>query len=107
MELADYPGHGRRVLSHPEQDNSFHILEDCLDIDLPGLDMARVRELKLDGTKDEELYRELLLGQCHALHQAMPFLFEPLDREVHGPELAGGAVASRDALPFSEAGNPD
>jgi hypothetical protein len=79
MELADYLGHGRRVLSHPEQDNSYQILEDCLDIDLPGLDMNRVRELKLDGTKDEELYRELLLGQCHALHQAMPFLFEPLD----------------------------
>jgi hypothetical protein len=79
MELADYLGHGRRVFSHPEQDNGYQILEDCLDIDLPGLDMGRVRELKLDGTKDEELYRELLLGQCHALHQAMPFLFEPLD----------------------------
>ncbi|RLA52210.1 MAG: BREX-1 system adenine-specific DNA-methyltransferase PglX [Gammaproteobacteria bacterium] len=79
MELADYLGHGRRVLSHPEQDNGYQILEDCLDIDLPGLDMSRVRELKLDGTKDEELYRELLLGQCRALHQAMPFLFEPLD----------------------------
>jgi type II restriction/modification system DNA methylase subunit YeeA len=79
MELADYLGHGRRVLSHPEQDNGYQILEDCLDIDLPGLDVSRVRELKLDGTRDEELYRELLLGQCHALHQAMPFLFEPLD----------------------------
>ncbi|CAE7311394.1 eco57IR [Symbiodinium pilosum] len=79
MELADYLGHGRRVLSHPDQDNGFQILEDCLDIDLPGLDQQKVRELKLDGTKDEELYRELLLGQCHALHQAMPFLFEPVD----------------------------
>jgi Eco57I restriction-modification methylase len=79
MELAYYLGHGRRVLSHPEQDNGYQILEDCLDIDLPGLDKAQVRELKLDGTKDEELYRELLLAQCHALHEAMPFLFEPVE----------------------------
>ena len=41
----------------------------------------QLRELKLDGTKDEELYRELLLAQCHALHQAMPFLFEAIADE--------------------------
>ncbi|MCP4467294.1 MAG: biliverdin-producing heme oxygenase, partial [Halieaceae bacterium] len=82
MELKDYLGHGRRVLSHPEHKGSFQILDDCLDIDLPGLDQAKVRALKLDGTKDEALYRELLLAQCHALHQAMPFLFEALDDET-------------------------
>lgn len=79
MELAGYLDHGRRVLSHPEQEGSLQILDDCLDIALPGLDKDKVRELKLDGTKDEELYRELLLAQCHALHQAMPFLFEQVD----------------------------
>jgi|7_EtaG_2_1085326.scaffolds.fasta_scaffold00024_71 type II restriction/modification system DNA methylase subunit YeeA len=79
MELHDYLGHGRRVLSHPEDGGGFQILEDCLDVDLPGLDQAKVRDFKVDGTKDEELYRELLLAQCHALHQAMPFLFEPVD----------------------------
>ncbi|WP_246662451.1 BREX-1 system adenine-specific DNA-methyltransferase PglX, partial [Rhizobium sp. P44RR-XXIV] len=40
---------------------------------------STVAELKLEGTKDEELYRELLLAQCHALHKAMPFLFEAVD----------------------------
>ncbi|EIY3357772.1 BREX-1 system adenine-specific DNA-methyltransferase PglX, partial [Escherichia coli] len=39
-------------------------------------------ELKLAGNKDEELYRELLLGQCHKLHEAMPFLFDALDDET-------------------------
>ena len=82
MELKDYLGHGRRVLSHPDNASSFQILEECLDIELPELDQAKVRELKLDGTKDEELYRLLLLAQCHALHEAMPFLFEPLDDET-------------------------
>ncbi|WP_379760599.1 BREX-1 system adenine-specific DNA-methyltransferase PglX [Halomonas tibetensis] len=83
MELKGYLEHGRRVLSHPDHEGGFQILDDCLEIDLAALDKsldtARVRELKLDGTQDEALYRELLLAQCHALHEAMPFLFEPLD----------------------------
>ena len=79
MELKGYLDHGRRVLSHPDPSGSFQILDDCLDIELEGLDRHRIAELKLDGTRDEELYRELLLAQCHALHQAMPFLFEAID----------------------------
>jgi type II restriction/modification system DNA methylase subunit YeeA len=88
MELHNYLGHGRRVLSHPEHPTGFQILEECTDItygqggQLPHLSQAKVVELKLDGTKDEELYRELLLAQCHALHQAMPFLFETVDDET-------------------------
>lgn len=82
MELKDYLEHGRRVLSHPNQTGSFQILDDCLDIELAGLDQAKVRALKLDGTQDELLYRELLLAQCHALHKAMPFLFEAVDDET-------------------------
>ena len=82
MELKGYLDHGRRVLSHPEQAGGLQILDDCLDIDdvdLPGLDQSWVRDLKLDGTQDEALYRGLLLAQCHALHEAMPFLFEAVD----------------------------
>tara|TARA_R110001592_G_scaffold249128_1_gene511581 strand:+ start:8741 stop:9703 length:963 start_codon:yes stop_codon:yes gene_type:complete len=82
MELHDYLGHGRRVLSHQTEPTGYQILEECLDIDLAGLDVAKIRALKLDGTKDEELYRELLLAQCHALHTAMPFLFEAIDDET-------------------------
>lgn len=80
MEIKGYLDHGRRVLSSAaDSSGTPQILEDCLDIELEGLDKARVAALKLDGTKDEELYRELLLAQCHALHQAMPFLFEAVD----------------------------
>ncbi|BCB08137.1 class I SAM-dependent DNA methyltransferase [Vreelandella venusta] len=84
MEIHGYLDHGRRVLSGAGGEaGQFQILDECLEVDLPAidksLDTARVRELKLDGTQDETLYRELLLAQCHALHEAMPFLFEPLD----------------------------
>ena len=82
MELKGYLDHGLRVLSHPSQEGSFQILDDCLNIELPGLDKQRITELKLDGNQDEALYRELLLAQCHALHQAMPFLFEAIDDQT-------------------------
>src|SRR5690554_191252 len=80
MEIHDFLDHGRRVLSTANgEPGTPQILDDCLDISLPGLDPQQVAELKLDGNKDEELYRELLLAQCHALHEAMPFLFEAVD----------------------------
>jgi hypothetical protein len=82
MERKGFLDHGRRVLSAADGSAGVpQILEECLDVELPGLDQAKVKELKLDGTKDEELYRELLLAQCHALHQAMPFLFEAVADE--------------------------
>jgi type II restriction/modification system DNA methylase subunit YeeA len=79
MELHGYLDHGFRVLSHPQGKSEPELLEQAAGVELPGLDKARVLELKLDGTKDGELYKMLLLAQCHALHKAMPFLFEPID----------------------------
>ena len=83
MELHGFLDHGYRVLSHPANTATGHtqpeILDHIADLDLPGLDKSVALELKLAGNKDEELYREVLLAQCHALHQAMPFLFESLD----------------------------
>jgi len=82
MELHGYLDHSFRVLSHPGGGALLEILEQAQHVDLPGLDRQRVIDLKMDGTRDEELYRDLLLAQCHALHQAMPFLFERLDDEA-------------------------
>ncbi|WP_446893330.1 BREX-1 system adenine-specific DNA-methyltransferase PglX [Acinetobacter sp. NS4_7] len=82
MECKGLLDHGRRVLSSADGSAGLpQILEECLDIDLPGLNGSRVAELKLDGNKDEELYRELLLAQCHALNQVMPLLFEQVSDE--------------------------
>ena len=82
MELHGYLDHGYRVLSHPEGRPYPEILEHAADVDLPGLDREKAVELKLDGSKDEELYRLLLKAQCNALHQAMPFLFERIGDET-------------------------
>lgn len=82
MELHGYLDHGYRVLSHPTGDIQPEILEHAQRVDFPGLDKSKVVELKLDGTKQEELYRLLLVAQCNALSQAMPFLFERIDDET-------------------------
>lgn len=79
MELHGYLDHGYRVVSHPEGKAIPEILEYAEHVDLPGLDRNKVIELKLEGTKEEELYRMLLIAQCNVLHSAMPFLFERVD----------------------------
>ena len=82
MELHEYLDHGYRVLSHTEGHNLPEIVEHAEHVDLPGLDSQNVVELKLDGTKEEELFRMLLIAQCNALHKAMPFLFESIDDDT-------------------------
>jgi hypothetical protein len=82
MELHGYLDHGYRVLSHPEGKPTPEILEHAEHLDLPGLDKQTVIDLKIDGSKEAQVYRLLLLAQCNALHSAMPFLFERIDDET-------------------------
>jgi hypothetical protein len=95
MELHGYLDHGYRVLSTTNYTNDTNgkssksapsVVPDLLKyaehVDLPGLDREKVIELKLEGTKEAELYRMLLVAQCNALHKAMPFLFERIDDET-------------------------
>jgi type II restriction/modification system DNA methylase subunit YeeA len=86
MELHDYLDHGFRVLSNPNSADSLpEILDhasdvvDTLDPDQKYLDKNHIIELQLAGNKEEELYREMLLGQCHRLYNIMPFMFEAID----------------------------
>ena len=85
MELHDYLGHGHRALSSTSGGLP-DILTHATDLSnfdtanaLPGLNVAKVTELKLAGNRDGELYRMLLVAQCNALSRAMPFLFERID----------------------------
>ena len=76
MELHGFLSHGYRVLSHPEGSSMPEILEKAQHVELTGLDKEEVIKLKMDGTKDEELYSKLLIAECNELSKAMPFLFE-------------------------------
>ncbi|MFZ6798164.1 BREX-1 system adenine-specific DNA-methyltransferase PglX [Undibacterium sp. Di24W] len=90
MELHGYLDHGYRVLSNSNNADGVQgglpeILENAASLDsasLPGLNRDEVIRLKLDGNKDNELYRLLLTTQCNALAESMGFLFETLGDET-------------------------
>lgn len=82
MEVHDYFDHGLRVLSHPAGHAEPQILEQVTALDLPGLNREEMVTLKLDGTKDEDIYRKVIIAQCNDLHRALPFLFERIDDET-------------------------
>jgi hypothetical protein len=112
MELHGYLEHGYRVLSHPDPTKTIpEILELAEHVDLPGLSKEKVIDLKLDGNKESELYRMLLLAQCHALHSTMPFLFEGIDDEtelvlpenlLHSDSIIRKLVAASDPEDWQE-----
>ncbi|MDF4999666.1 BREX-1 system adenine-specific DNA-methyltransferase PglX [Vibrio parahaemolyticus] len=83
MEVNEYLDHGFRVLSKAEGakfGEGFEILNSAADVaDELGLNKDQIIDMVLDGNKEEELYRTLLLAQCHQLSEAMPFMFEKLD----------------------------
>lgn len=84
MEIHGYLDHGFRMLSHPDNPTGFEVLDhvpEVAEVLLPEK-KAQLVEMKLSGNQDEAIYRELLLAQCHALHRAMPFLFEAVDDEA-------------------------
>jgi len=77
MEVNDYLPTHVRVFSDASGGFNPEILKDVLQLDLDGLDKAKVSEL-LNANKTEELYRYLLLTQCNALNAALPEMFEKL-----------------------------
>jgi hypothetical protein len=108
MEVNGFLSHGFRVLSNREAGkNEPEILTHAAEIDLPGLDKAKVLELKLAGNKDAELYKMLLIAQCNELNRAMPFLFERIndETEILLPDnlLASDSVIRKMAAAIEEA----
>lgn len=88
MEIHDYFDHGFRVLSPAKShlsnaDSLPEILNHASDV-AESLNLAKdhIIELQLAGDKEEELYRELLLGQCHQLAKIMPQIFKGLAFEA-------------------------
>lgn len=81
MEIHDYLDHGWRVLS--SRDSGLpEILGHASELSLSGLSQAKAQEMQLAGNQDNELYKLLLVAQCNALSNAMPFLFERIDDQT-------------------------
>ena len=68
-----------RIRVFTDEENGFHpqILTEAIHMELDGLDMERVYQLKSDSD-DEALYKYLLITQCNALCSILPGMFTPI-----------------------------
>lgn len=77
MEVNNYLPTHIRVFSDSTGAFKPEILSNAMQIDLDGLDRAKVAEM-IDANQTEELYHYLLVTQCNALNEALPKMFEKM-----------------------------
>ena len=77
MEVNGYLPSHVRVFTDEENNFKPQIITEAIHLDLDGLDMEKVYELK-DAEKTEELYKYLLIVQCNALNKILPGMFQKL-----------------------------
>ena len=78
MEVNNYLPSHTRVFTNESGEFKPQILTDAIQMDLEGLNMDRVFELK-DANKTEELYKYLLITQCNALSSVLPRMFQRIE----------------------------
>ncbi len=87
MEVNGYLPSHVRVFTNDEGEFKPQILAEAIHLDLDGLNMDRVYELK-NANKDEELFKYLLVIQCNALSSILPKMFQRIadDTELLLPD---------------------
>ena len=77
MEVNGYLPSHVRVFTDEENNFKPQIIAEAIHLDLDGLDMEKVYELK-DAEKTEELYKYLPIVQCNALNKILPGMFQKI-----------------------------
>ena len=77
MEANGYLPSHVRVFTDEENNFKPQIIAEAIHLNLDGLDMEKVYELK-EAEKTEELYKYLLIVQCNALNKILPGMFQRL-----------------------------
>ena len=77
MEVNGYLPSHVRVFTDEENNFRPQIITEAIHLDLDGLNMEKVYELK-EAEKTEELYKYLLIVQCNALNKILPGMFQRL-----------------------------
>ena len=95
MEVNGYLPSHVRVFTNDSDEFKPQILSEAIHLDLDGLSMDKVYELK-NADKDEELFKYLLVTQCNALFPILPKMFQRIadDTELLLPDylLREGSV---------------
>ena len=77
MEVNGYLPSRVRVFTDEENRFRPQILAEAINLEMDGLDMEKVFELKT-ANKDEELFKYLLITQCNALSGILPGMFQKI-----------------------------
>lgn len=78
MEVNGYLPSHVRVFTDEENRFAPQILAEAIHLEMPGLNMEKVYELK-QANKTEELYKYLLITQCNALNEILPGMFQKIE----------------------------
>lgn len=78
MEVNDYLPSKVRVFTNVSGEFKPQILTEAINLDITGLNINKVYELK-NSNKTEELYKYLLITQCNALNTILPEMFEKIE----------------------------
>lgn len=78
MELHGYLSCGVRMLSATDGSFDPKCLHLASELELPGLDQNEVLTL-ITESKDEELYRKIMVAQCNELAECLPTVFDHVD----------------------------
>ena len=77
MEVNGYLPTHVRVFTDEENNFKPQILAEAIHLELDGLDMEKVYDLK-EANKTDELYKYLLITQCNALNAILPGMFQKI-----------------------------
>lgn len=77
MEVNGYLPSHVRVFTNDEGEFKPQILSEAIHLELDGLNMDKVYELK-HANKNEELFKYLLVTQCNALSSILPGMFQKI-----------------------------
>lgn len=78
MEVNGYIPTHIRVFTNDDGEFKPQILAEAIHLDLPTLDMDKVYALK-EANKSDELFRYLIIGQCNALNDILPKMFQKIN----------------------------
>lgn len=77
MEVNGYLPSHIRVFTNDEGEFKPQILSEAIHLEMDGLSMDKVYELK-NANKNEELFKYLLITQCNALSSILPGMFQKI-----------------------------
>ena len=78
MEINGYLPSHVRVFTNDDGEFKPQILSEAIHLEIDGLKMDKVYELK-NANKNEELFKYLLITQCNALSSILPGMFQKID----------------------------